>query len=146
MNGEGNEGKKTAGGKRSLGPLSARKRAQLREFEERRKAAEDALRREQRALAEAVKDAEARERRRASTERRKIEGRVKIALGELVLGKLRAHPDNDLQFGKDDLNRLSEKDRERLAQALSWPTSGSQGGPGSPPDIQPDDGPPDVEV
>lgn len=146
MDGENNDDKKKRGAKRSLGPLSARKRAQLREFEERRKAAEEALRREQQALAKAVKDAEGRERRRASSERKKIEGRVKVALGELVLGKLRANPDSDLQFGKDDLNKLTEKDRERLAQALSWPASGSQERMDSASDVQPGESRPDVEV
>lgn len=146
MEADDKEGKKKARVSRSLGSLAARKRAQLREFEQQRKLKEEALRQAQKALADAVKEAEARERRRATTERKHNENRLKWALGNLVLVKLRAFPGSDLQFGQDDLRMLSEKDRDRLTQALSHTPQPPEEPDSNCSDNRSHDGPPDVEV
>ena len=146
MEADDKEGKKKARVSRSLGSLAARRRAQLREFEEQRKAKEEALRQAQKALADAVKQAEARERRRATTERKHNENRLKWALGNLVLGKMRAYQGSDLRIGQDDLRMLTEKDRERLTQALSHAPQAPEESDINRRNHGLDDGPPDVEV
>lgn len=126
--------------------LTEKRRAKLREFEQARKAKEDALRRAQADLAAALKEAERRERRRQTNERLTNEKRIKYALGALVLAKLRAFPGSRLRFEEDDLRLLSDKDRARLDQALRWSPPASDGSSGGISDGRPDDGPPDVEV
>jgi hypothetical protein len=126
--------------------LSEKRRGKLREFEQARKAKEDALRRARADLAAALKEAEKRERRGQTNERLTNEKRIKYALNALVLAKERAFPGSRLRFEEDDLRLLSEKDRARLDQALRWSPPVSGGSAGGISDGGPDDGPPDVEV
>ena len=119
MRDQDNDEKTRASVRRTIKSEAQRAREQLRQFQEARKAKEEALRREQEELANALKEAEKRERRRQTTERLTNEKRIKYALGGLVLAKIRAFPGRPLQFGNDDLRMLSDKDRERLLRALS---------------------------
>ena len=110
---------------RTIGAVAARKRDQLKQFEAARKRSIDKLNQERAALAQAVAEAEARERRRVRNQQMADQKRLKFILGGLMLGSLRSLGELGFSMTAEDLKQLPEKDRTLLTQVLAAHVSAS---------------------
>lgn len=103
---------------RGIGARAARKREQLRRFDEERRRVQEKLRDEREQLAREVQEAESRERRRQRNQELADQRRLKFILGGVVLAAMREQGPTALRVTAEHLAGLSEADRTLLAKVL----------------------------
>jgi hypothetical protein len=101
-----------------IGSMAQRKREQLRRFDEMRRKKAEEIKREREELARALKEVEARERRRAANARMNSLKRGKFVLGGLLVAKLRAGGQLPLTLTQEDINGLAKREQALFTELL----------------------------
>jgi hypothetical protein len=103
---------------RGIGAQAAKKRQELKEFDEDHKKQQEKYRDVRKEMARDVAEADGRDRRRLRTAETKAQNRLKFILGALALAVLREKDLAAFSMTAKDLDRLKPAERQLIDQAL----------------------------